>query len=130
MCGMPGCGKSLIASLFNNAKIISADSLRYNDNGEYIYDSTKDAGIFQQTNNMCEEYMKQEISPIVIDNTNCHKNHPMSYIELANEYGYKVAKLFIPCKQETSLARNSHQVPKETIGMMRNNLIDHFNNEM
>ena len=129
LCGLPGCGKSMITSILNNPKIISADKLRYNDKGEYNYDADKDSDIFQQTYDMCEKYMESGETPIVIDNTNCHINHAKEYVDMAAKYDYKISKLFIPCSVKDSLARNKHEVPESTIGMMKKNLLDHFGEE-
>lgn len=123
MRGLPGSGKStLIKEKYPNAIVCSADHFFIDGEGKYTF-LPKDIG---NAHAACLaraiEALKQSQSPIVIDNTNTQKWEYSKYLNLAQQYGYNVLfeNLFDGGLTDEELAaRNTHNVPLDTIHKMR-----------
>lgn len=122
MRGLPGSGKSYKAKILSQGGVVfSTDDFFYKD-GVYQFDPSKIKEYHEENQKRTEEAMKQQISPIVVDNTNTTAWEMKNYVYLADKYGYEVSME----KPETDWAwnpeelakRNTHGVPKDTIDRM------------
>lgn len=89
--GCSGSGKSTyIKNNFPTAFICSADYYHIDINGNYnwSFDNMAAAHIFSK--NACKAAMINNVPVIVIDNTNTLLEEIKPYIEMANQYDYKV----------------------------------------
>jgi NEDD4-binding protein 2 len=122
MRGAPGSGKSYKAkTLVKSGVIFSTDDFFYVD-GIYQFDLSKIQEYHQKNQKRTEDAMKQGISPIVVDNTNTTAWEMKRYVNLADQYGYKIS-LETPDTEwawnsEELAKRNTHGVPKDTIDRM------------
>lgn len=94
MRGLPGSGKSTIvdtiSSTFQNVVICSADHFFYQKDGTYAFKANKlntaHAECQEKVKNACEN----EVSLVVIDNTNLKRWEMKPYLGTAKIYGYVV----------------------------------------
>ena len=117
-----GSGKSTmakaIADLVGICTIHSTDEY-FMVKGEYKFNPAK-LGEYHGKNwkafaNDCEE----GIDVVICDNTNIFTDHCKPYVDIAKENGYRVIQLFFePDTLEAHLARNAHNVPKDSIERM------------
>lgn len=93
MRGISGSGKSTLAKhiqKLNGGVIYSTDDFFTDENGIYQFDPKKIAMNHIKNQNRTEEAMKDEISPIIIDNTNLKAWEMKPYVILAEKYGYEI----------------------------------------
>ena len=124
MRGISGSGKSTLAKeLGQNGIIFSTDDF-FMKNGKYMFDPKKIGEAHQWNLNRAIQAMQQEISPIVIDNTNTQAWEAKKYVEEGKKRGYKieVREPNTPWKfdAEELAKRNTHGVPKASIEKMLN----------
>jgi predicted kinase len=131
MRGLPGSGKSTKArELAGSSGVIhSTDNYLIDPStGKYRFDPMKIAEYHEMNLKSAIRSMKDNISPVVIDNTNVQKWHYQKYIDAAIENGYDVEVVAIdPTNYSESdiheLAerqKRTHNVPKEVIVDMLN----------
>jgi len=125
LCGLPGAGKSTIASLFKGAFIINADKFRIKD-GKYRYRAKENTKIFEKCEEAFFKAIKQNRKLIVSDNTNTSLPNIIPYERYAEENGYIVIKLFVACTVADSKKRRP-RVPLKTIKSMHEWVKSHFN---
>lgn len=124
MIGLPGSGKSTkaneIASQFPpwDAIIHSTDSYFMKD-GSYNFNPGL-LGVFHQKNfEAFQKSIKQNLSCIIVDNTNIRPRDRRPYIDEAVTAGYEVEELvigeFTEVAIKTYATRNVHKVPVEAI---------------
>lgn len=90
MRGVSGSGKSTLAKKLGvNGAIYSTDEFFIHD-GKYNFDPKKISEAHQWNVNRVKNAMKQNISPIVVDNTNTKFWEMKPYILLSKEYNYNV----------------------------------------
>lgn len=148
MRGLPGSGKDTWIHQYlteehnkdNYLSIISADSKRMNDRGEYIYNKEQDANIHNEclleyinifhNTIQCINTIKQgpkldtirldrfENRLIIVNNTNIRSYEFTSYYRIAEAYGHEVEIIWIVTEIEKCIARNIHNVPETTIRNM------------
>lgn len=110
--GVPGSGKSTLAHKLTD-NVVEADQFMY-VNGEYKWAATK----LHYAHSMCkrtvEDYMIEGRDVIAVANTFIKRKDVQPYIDLAEEYGYKVIQ-----KVCTGNYQNVHNVPQETVDKMR-----------
>lgn len=110
--GVPGSGKSTLAHKLTD-NVVEADQFMY-VNGEYKWVATK----LHYAHSMCkrtvEDYMIEGRDVIAVANTFIKRKDVQPYIDLAEEYGYKVIQ-----KVCTGNYQNVHNVPQETVDKMR-----------
>lgn len=88
--GVSGSGKSTLAkNLVQNGVINSTDDY-FMINGEYVFDSTKLAKYHKLNRLKTENDMQNNISPIIIDNTNLKKREIKPYVELGRKFCYEI----------------------------------------
>jgi hypothetical protein len=59
---------------------------------------------------------------VFVDNTNCTAWEISIFYQLASAFGHDVEIVYLPCSLETSIARNTHNVPHSTILAMHRSL--------
>jgi predicted kinase len=119
--GLPGSGKSTVArnlaAQVEGAVIVSADDF-WVVNGEYQFDVTR----LGAAHGACQAAFKKALTfntPLVIvDNTNTTPHEIQTYMDMAQNFGYEARIVFVPCDVDTSVARNTHGVPREAIERM------------
>ena len=119
MRGLSGSGKSTLAEELGEGGVVySADDF-FMVEGEYVFDAEGLGYAHFWNQGRVEEAMKQQLSPIVADNTNVKEWEMKPYVELAVKYGYavEIREPQTPWKfdPEELAKRNSHGVPLETI---------------
>lgn len=132
MIGLPGSGKSTKANELANeyppwdAVIHSTDSYFMKD-GKYNFNPGL-LGVFHQKNfDAFEKSLKQNLSCIIVDNTNIRPRDRRPYIEAAKNAGYDVEELIIGEFTDEAVKlyakRNVHGVPLEAIQKMADRFI-------
>jgi len=113
--GMPSSGKSTVAKLFTiNSNICTADDYHYvNDIYQYKPENASMAHFLCQMK--CKYLMKNDIDKIVIANTNVSDYEIEPYVNLANEFNYKIHILIVENRHQSS---NDHNVPLDIIFKM------------
>jgi predicted kinase len=122
--GLPGSGKStlvqsLVKDVYHSWAVCSADFFWIQKDGSYKFD----ANLVPENHHQCLrqfiQYMhNNSVYVIFVDNTNTAYDEFSHYIKIAEAYGYKVVVITLNVSVETSLARNTHNVPKKTIENM------------
>ena len=116
--GVPGAGKSTVADAITDIKtnIISADMFFEDEKGNYNFDGSK----LRQAHQWCQDQvrgrMKWSKTPVVVANTFTREWEMTSYIEMAQEYGYKVHSLIVENRHGSD---NVHSVPMEKVQEMK-----------
>jgi NEDD4-binding protein 2 len=136
MRSIPGGGKTFLANQIKKqaeeagktAVIHSTDSY-FMKNGVYDFEPDK-LGYYHKCNQAaCEGSMLKQEEIIVIDNTNITWKDMKRYIELANEYGYRVVFVYPQTSWRMDanecFKRNTHDVPLEAIQRMVKRFIPH-----
>lgn len=128
--GVPGSGKSTFVKTMRQVveesglsiSVHSTDDKHMVD-GEYKW-SMKMQGQYHREN--LEEFTESlgsGVNVVICDNTNIRQRDFGKYLSSARELGYKViAVTFAPDDIEKHIARNTHDVPEETITLMRDRL--------
>ncbi|CAF3423887.1 unnamed protein product [Rotaria sp. Silwood1] len=127
--GCPGSGKSTLAKSLNNGyngQILSTDEyFKDNNSNEYRYDPTKLENAHLYNRRLVSEAFKQNISPIIIDNTNATSCEMKPYAAMGKEAGYDIL-LIEPqtpwrYKARELVKRNLHNIPLRRIKEILNN---------
>ncbi|CAF0846105.1 unnamed protein product [Rotaria sordida] len=137
MRGCPGSGKSTLAKSLNegyNGQILSADEyFKDNNSNEYRFDPTKLETVHLYNRRLVSDAFKQNISPIIIDNTNTTSSEMKPYATMGKEAGYEIL-LVEPqtpwrYKARELVKRNLHNIPLRRIKEMLNNFEHNVNVE-
>lgn len=121
MRGLPGSGKSTLArKLVEGGVIHSTDDLRMRD-GVYHWDPRETEALHRQNLDNFRESLSKGISPVVVDNTNIRNWEHAPYRFEAECAGYQVIVISVYADPLECAARNTHQVPEETILLMSRN---------
>jgi predicted kinase len=131
MRGLPGSGKSYYASrlirklggLFGIwPPVCSADQFFQIQTGTYKFDPEKIGEAHEWSQTSARASMAFGWPVVIVDNTNTQLWEMQPYIEMAEEYGYRVVERTVGCRCEFAIEkyaeRNSHGVPKEVIKKM------------
>lgn len=114
--GCSGSGKSFFANYLADlaeAEVCSADSFFEDENGNYNFDASKLFQAHRQCLKDVEDSMKyDQLSPIIVANTNTREKEIKPYIELANKYNYNVVSLVVENRHG---GQNQHNVPEKTL---------------
>ncbi len=120
MRGIPGSGKSTKAkelSAVTGGKICSTDDY-FMVGDRYVFDISKIAIAHFTNQAKVRGLMAVSVDHIIVDNTNTTRKEMKPYVKMANEFGYKVEYITVECDVETSIARNTHNVPPDVIRKM------------
>jgi predicted kinase len=120
--GLPGSGKSTFGSTIlqlpnnNPQEVLSADDFFVNNEGEYIFDSTK----LKEAHNFCQfrcsERMRQGIARIVVANTFTEEWEMEEYFKMAERYNYRVHTIIVENRHGNE---SIHGVPEDNFKKMK-----------
>lgn len=110
--GVPGSGKSTLANKLTS-NVVEADQFMY-VNGEYKWSPNKLNYAHSACRHKVEDYMIEGRDKIAVANTFIKRKDVKPYLDLAEEYGYKVEQRI--CRGNY---QNIHNVPQETVEKMR-----------
>ena len=119
--GLPGAGKSSLASSFADAHVVSADSFFTSPAGEYNFNPS----LLPQAHSWCQEQARSLLAlgaNVVVANTFSQRWEMEPYFKIAAGLGVRVtvADLFDAGLDDEELAeRGLHGVSLETIAAMR-----------
>lgn len=124
MRGLPGSGKSTLARELAKAVpdslIVSAD--------DFFMGGPIDTKALGHAHAFCQRKFEQALKDgtelIIVDNTNTTKSEIRIYADKAQEFGYELTIMEVPCDVETSVARNLHKAPREVVEKMARKLAD------
>lgn len=115
--GLPGSGKSTIATMFQDAVIVSMDNFWLDKEGNYNFVKKM---IPQAVNWVHTQYIKalEESKLVVVDNTHSRIWEMEYYMDQAQMRGFKCHILNVECTVDESKKRNTHDVPEYAIDNM------------
>lgn len=89
--GVSGSGKSTLAKdhIGETGVIYSTDDF-FMENNVYEFDPKKLFINHRKNQERTKKAMAERVTPIIIDNTNCEAWEMKPYVQMADEYGYKV----------------------------------------
>lgn len=113
--GVSGCGKTTLAATLLQSlggQAIAADDYFYDSQGNYNFD----VGLLGKAHSWCrrfvEDCMRGDLTNIILHNTSTSEKELEPYLDLAEDYGYKVISLVV----ENRHGNNSvHNVPEQTL---------------
>lgn len=119
--GLPGSGKSTVASIIESAFHYEADMYFIDENGDYHFDGSK----LKEAHQWCKKKVESAMNAvygsaprkIVVSNTFTQEWEMEAYYELAEKYGYRVSSLIVENRHG---GVNEHGVPEEKIDEMFN----------
>jgi len=116
--GLPGSGKSTLGLLItgNPQHLLSADDYFTDENGVYNFDVSKIKLAHEDCKQRCDKLMKENVDKIVIANTFTQEWEMSSYLELAQQYSYRVHSIIVENRHN---GINIHNVPEETMTKMK-----------
>lgn len=108
-----GAGKSSLARLLMNCGVVQqhveADMYFTSGSGEYQFDPSKLPIAHKWCKDVTEDFMKSGFS-VVVSNTFTTEKEIQPYLDLAEQYGYKVVSLIVENRSGT---KDIHGVPDE-----------------
>jgi len=93
--------------------------------GEYIFEPQKLRAAHKACQEKCRALMETGTGKIAVSNTNIRLKEMQPYLDLAEEYGYRVVIIRMEVPIDISVHRNTHGVPEETIRKMAEALEPH-----
>lgn len=111
--GLPGSGKSTLAEQLS-PNVCEADMF-FMRNGKYEFDMDSLPAAHFWCRNRCEGFMKSEVPTVVVSNTLTSEKELQPYIEMANEYGYRIVSVVVENRHGN---KSIHDVPNETLDRM------------
>lgn len=126
MRGLPSSGKTTLSlKISENQKscmVCSADDWFINDDGVYLFDSSKLAGAHRYCRTGARKSMGLSLDLVIIDNTNTTWSEMKDYVRMGVEYGYDIyicePKTWWKFNVDELTKRNTHAVPKDSIQKM------------
>lgn len=116
--GLPGAGKSTLATLLSNKYVVETDMYFIDDfTGEYKFNQRDLSKAHNWCRDTVEFWMKYNVKKIVVANTFTQERELKGYYELAKQYGYKVHSLIVENRHGN---KSVHNVPDDTIDNMLN----------
>jgi tRNA uridine 5-carbamoylmethylation protein Kti12 len=123
--GIPGSGKTTLATMLSHAAGIMDESVTHAEadqyflnlyTGEYKFNKEKLPDAHEFCRSKVQDAMIAGINLIIVSNTFVYKMHMEPYKKMAREYGYHVAEII--CQGGF---KNVHDVPDDVIRKMRQN---------
>jgi predicted kinase len=121
--GLPGSGKSTFANVIlqqpnnNPQEVLSADDFFVNNEGVYVFDSSKIKEAHNYCQFRCSERMRQGIARIVVANTFTQEWEMDEYFKMAERYNYRVHTVIMENRHGNE---NVHGVPDDKLQQMKN----------
>jgi predicted kinase len=107
--GVSGSGKSTVAKLFSEPKVICTADDFFEKNGGYDFDASKLGQAHKECQNKFECALQDpKITNIVVANTNVKPSDYQYYMDTAKKYGVRVISLIIERRHD---GENVHSVP-------------------
>ena len=90
--GLPGSGKSTVGRKIaqNRGRIFSTDDFFLQSSGRYIFEPYRLGEAHQWNQNRCRRAVLEEVTPIIVDNTNLKKWEMEVYIHMALDANYHI----------------------------------------
>ena len=117
--GLPGSGKSTLAKQLVGDKDYchkEADMYFVDREGNYNFNPSQIKDAHKWCQDEIEFVMKYEHSRVVVSNTFTQEWEMTPYVDLANQYGYKVFTIIVENRHN---GINEHGVPEDKIQMMK-----------
>jgi dephospho-CoA kinase len=116
--GLPGSGKTTAAEFLADGKwpVYSADDYFVNEKGEYIFDREKLHSAHKSCRTRTEISMAEGKEKIFVSNTFTQEKEIKEYVELAEEFGYRVISMIIENRHGN---KSIHGVPEDTMIKMK-----------
>ena len=111
--GVPGSGKSTLAHKLTD-NVVEADQFFYDDEGNYNWRADKLHWVHRQCFETVKKYMEEGRDKIAVANTFVKIKDYKNYVELAEQFGYKV-----DIRVCNGNYKSIHNVPEETIEKMK-----------
>ncbi len=119
--GVSGSGKSTVANLFAEPKVVVSADAYFEKNGGYDFDPSKLGHAHNECKNNFECALRDpSIKNIIVSNTNTKPSDYQYYIETARQYGVKVISLVIEKRHE---GVNIHNVPDFVLDRQHDSLM-------
>jgi len=118
--GLPGSGKSTLAKQLVGDKDYchkEADMYFVDREGNYNFNPSQIKDAHKWCQDEIEFMMKYEHSRVVVSNTFTQEWEMTPYVDLANQYGYKVFTIIVENRHG---GINEHGVPADKLEQMRN----------
>jgi predicted kinase len=121
--GLPGSGKSTFANVIlqqpsnNPQEVLSADDFFVNNEGVYVFDSSKIKEAHNYCQFRCSERMRQGIARIVVANTFTQEWEMEEYYKMSERYNYRVHTVIMENRHGNE---NVHGVPDDKLQQMKN----------
>ena len=112
--GLPGSGKTTLARRLGRA-VCSADDW-YMRNGIYKWSYRFIDIAHDWCQRKCRRFMQKGIERVIIANTHTTERSMRPYVEMANEYGYRVYTIIVENRHGM---KSIHDVPEETMENMK-----------
>lgn len=107
--GVSGAGKSTVANLFSEPKVIVSADAYFEKGGGYDFDPSKLGDAHRECQNNFECALRDpSVKNIIVSNTNTKPSDYQYYFDTAKKYGVKVISLVIERRHE---GKNVHNVP-------------------
>lgn len=111
--GVSGAGKSTVADMLAEGlwPVCEADKFHYTEDGVYDWKPEN----IQKSHEWCQdqvlEFMEYNFAKIIVSNTSTSEKELKPYMDLAEEYGYRVISLVTENRHGND---SVHNVPQET----------------
>jgi putative cell wall-binding protein len=110
-----GSGKTTFAELIGRAICCADDYFTYEN--DYRWSPDKISAAHDWSQRKCRRFMKAGVERIVVANTSTRVREMQPYMDLAEQFGYRVFSLIVENRMNS---KNIHDVPNETIQKMKN----------
>jgi hypothetical protein len=114
--GLPGSGKSTVASLFGDVPHFEADMYFINSDGNYEFKPERIREAHEWCQHAVHIHMQQGSPIVVVSNTFTTEWEMDAYQMFAEEEGYRVVTLVVENRHGSE---NIHGCPPEKVEMMR-----------
>lgn len=122
--GLPGAGKTtwVAQNAPKDAVVCSADHWFQKD-GQYVFNREQLGDAHRECQVRFEAALANKAETVIVDNTNLVNRDMVFYVEMALIHKYDVEIRTIKVDPTTSLTRNIHNVPADTIARMQANFM-------
>lgn len=112
--GIPGSGKTTLAGIISKA-ICCADDWFMRD-GKYTWTPDKVGRAHAWSQRKCRRFMNAGVERVVVANTSTTEKEMKPYLELAEEFGYRVFTVIVESRHGN---KSVHNVPESSLEKMR-----------